>query len=579
MDAHLKMSESSWVQNELRREQQLCDAVIRVDGVEFYTHKLILSNCSPYFRALFTHWSTPDSRVFDIPNVSLDMMRLIIEFAYTGSVPVTQENIQEVFVAADRFAIAGILKACSQILEEQLDVQNCISIWWFTDLYYHPELKHKAFLFILKHFEEVAATSGEFLLLSAQELAKIIENDQLNVKKEQSVFEAVLHWISSAPEKRREYSSLLLSKVRLSLISPEYIMENVNDNEVVKASEECRRILLKTIDVMLDVRAKSFSNSIVYDHLVCPRLPPQILLAIGGWTGGHPSCHFETYNVRAERWVSIINEAKTPVAYHGTAFINTSVYCVGGFDGVFQFNTVHRFDMETHTWHEVAPMHFRRCYVSVTVMDGYIYAMGGFDGHIRLKTAERYEPRTNQWTLIASMNEQRSDASCTTLHGKIYICGGFNGNDCLSTAECYNPKTNQWTLIASMDSRRSGVGVTTYAGRVFAVGGFNGTSRLHTAEAYNPDADTWQEVSPMLNSRSHFGIAVIDDRVFVVGGFNGLSTIPNVECFDIKTGVWSETVDMEVSCSALSCCVVNGLNNMAEYAADRLDCGNCRQCC
>uniref|UniRef100_A0A665UIN5 Kelch-like protein 10 n=2 Tax=Echeneis naucrates TaxID=173247 RepID=A0A665UIN5_ECHNA len=563
----MKMSENSPVYNELRLEQQLCDVVIRVDGVEFHVHKLILCNCSPYFRALFTHWSTPDSRVFDIPNVSLDMMRLIIEFAYTGSVPVTQENIQEVFVAADRFAIAGILKACSQILEEQLDVQNCISIWWFTDLYYHPELKHKAFLFILKHFEEVAATSGEFLLLSAQELAKIIENDQLNVKKEKSVFEAVLHWISSAPEKRREYSSLLLSKVRLSLISPEYIMENVNDNEVVKASEECRRILLKTIDVMLDVRAKSFSSPISFHSLPNPRLPSALLLAIGGWSGGNPTNAMETYDVYAKCWVRIIDEEESPMAYHGTAFINTSVYCVGGFDGVFQFNTVHRFDMETHTWHEVAPMHFRRCYVSVTVMDGYIYAMGGFDGHIRLKTAERYEPRTNQWTLIASMNEQRSDASCTTLHGKIYICGGFNGNDCLSTAECYNPKTNQWTLIASMDSRRSGVGVTTYAGRVFAVGGFNGTSRLHTAEAYDPDADTWQEVSPMLNSRSNFGIAVIDDHLFVVGGFNGSSTIPNVECFDIHTGQWSDVCDMEISRSALSCCVVYELSNMDEYTA------------
>ncbi|XP_071331804.1 kelch-like protein 10 [Trachinotus anak] len=561
------MSENDSVYNELRLEQQLCDAVIRVDGTEFHVHKLILCNCSPYFRALFTHWSTPDSQVFDMPNVSPDMMRLIIDFAYTGFVPVTQENIQELFIVADRFNVMGILEACSHILEEQLAPQNCIGIWWFTDLYYYPKLKHKTFLFILNHFEEVAVTSEEFLLLSAQELSKIIENDQLNVKKEKTVFEAILHWITYAPEQRGEYIPLLLSKVRLALMSPEYMMENVNVNEVVKASEECHRILLKTMDAMLNIRTKRFSNSIFNEPLARPRLPPAVLLAIGGWSGSNPTSRLEAYDVHAERWVRVTDDEEAPRAYHGTAFLNGSVYCVGGYDGVEQFSTVHRFDLNTHTWQEVAPMHSRRCYVSVTVMDGYIYAMGGYDGRDRLETAERYQPRTNQWTLIASMHEQRSDASCTTLQGKVYICGGFNGNECLSSAECYNPETNQWTLIASMGNRRSGVGVMAYADHVFAVGGFNGTSRLCTAEAYNPNNDTWHNVPHMLNSRSHFGIAVIDDRLFVVGGFNGFTTTLDVECYDIKAGEWSDVCDIEISRSALSCCVVYGLDNMDEYAA------------
>uniref|UniRef100_A0AAZ1XHW6 Uncharacterized protein n=1 Tax=Oreochromis aureus TaxID=47969 RepID=A0AAZ1XHW6_OREAU len=83
------------------------------------------------------------------------------------------------------------------------------------------------------------------------------------------------------------------------------------------------------------------------------------------------------------------------------------------------------FDLTTHTWQELAPMHSYRCYVSVTAMDGYIYAMGGFDGYSRLNSVERYQPSTNQWTLIASMHQQRSDASCTTLHHKVGGSSGF----------------------------------------------------------------------------------------------------------------------------------------------------------
>ncbi|XP_038577488.1 kelch-like protein 10 [Micropterus salmoides] len=563
------MSKNSSVYDELRLEQQLCDAVIRVDDVEFHAHKVILCNYSSYFRALFTHWSTPDSRIFDIPNVSLDMMKLIIEFAYSGFVPVTQENVQDLFIAADRFNVKGIIQACSDFLEEQLAPQNCIGIWWFTDIYYNPELKHKAYVYMLNHFEEVAATSEEFLLLSVEELAKIIENDQLIVKNEKMVFEAVLRWIAYAPEERREHISLLLPKVRLALMNPEYIIDSVTENELVKASEECRPILVKTLEDMLDLRTRRFSDSIICNSLARPRLPPAILLAVGGWSGGSPINCIEAYDVRADRWVSVTKSEETPRAYHGAAFLNGSLYCVGGFDSVEQFSTVHRFDLGTHTWQEVAPMHSSRCYVSITVMDGFIYAMGGYDGHHRLQTAERYQPSTNQWTLIAPMHEQRSDASCTVLHGKVYICGGFNGTDCLSSVECYNAETNQWTLKASMGSRRSGIGVIAYGDHVFAVGGFNGTSRLRTAEAYNPHTDTWRAVPSMLSPRSNFGIAVIDDRLFVVGGFNGFTTTFDIECFDVETGEWSDVCDMEISRSALSCCVVYGLPNIAEYAAPR----------
>ncbi|KAG7226999.1 hypothetical protein INR49_022345, partial [Caranx melampygus] len=296
-------------------------------------------------------------------------------------------------------------------------------------------------------------------------------------------------------------------------------MENVANNEMVKVNEECRPILLSAMDAMIDIRARRFSNSISIHPLACPRLPSAILLAVGGWSGGDSTNAVEAYDVRANVWVNLIDAVGLPRAYHGTAVLNGSLYCIGGFDGIEQCNTTLRFYLDTHTWDEVAPMYYRRCHISVTVLDGHIYAMGGYNGYSRLETAERYQPSNNQWTLIASMNEQRSDACCTTLHGKV---GGFNEVNC-----------------------------------------------LHTAEAYNPNTDTWCHIQQMHNYRSNFGIAVFDDCLFVVGGFNGLSTTPYVESYNAETGEWSGILDMEISRSALSCCVLSGLDNMAEYTATR----------
>ncbi|XP_071769135.2 kelch-like protein 10 [Centroberyx gerrardi] len=159
--------------NELRLEGKQCDAVIRVDDDAFNIYTIILCGCSQYFRVLFTHgWSTPQQRLYDIPGVSANMMRLLIEFAYTGSVPVTAKNVEELLAAADQLFFMGVVRACCQFLEEQLCPQNCTGIWKFVDVHYCPDLRRKAFLYILDHFEEV---SEELLTLSPQQLSDMAD--------------------------------------------------------------------------------------------------------------------------------------------------------------------------------------------------------------------------------------------------------------------------------------------------------------------------------------------------------------------------------------------------------------------
>ena len=73
----------------------------------------------------------------------------------------------------------------------------------------------------------------------------------------------------------------------------------------------------------------------------------------------------------------------------------------------------------------------------------------------------------------------------------------------------------------------------------------------------------------MSTTRSNFGIAVIEDLLFVVGGFNGFTTSNKVEYYNMMTDEWSEACDMEIYRSGISCCVVHGLPNMAEYTLSR----------
>ncbi|XP_067312568.1 kelch-like protein 10 [Pseudorasbora parva] len=553
--------------DEVRSEGEHTDVIIKVNGEEFKAHKIILCGCSPYFRDLFSTQCSAEKHSYDIEGISSDTMSLFIKYAYAGNVHISEENVAELLVAADQFLVSDLVDACCKFLEANLSLQNCIGICMFTGQFYScSNLHRKAKRYALQHFEGVQQESEEFLKLSLEHLVEMIDQDELNAKNEEVVFEAVLRWIDHSPESRRGHIAELLPKVRMGLMSPEYFMSNVRNKALLLENEACLAILISAMRAIFDLHME---GPTVSDQLTRPRLPSEILLAIGGWSIGNPTNAIEAYDARAGCWVDVTQKDEHPRAYSGTVFLDGFVYCIGGFDGENCFSSVRKFDPISHTWHEVAPMYEQRCYVSVAVLDGLIYAMGGINRHVRLRTTECYDPNTNQWTMLAPMNELRSVASATSLQGRVYICGGFTGIEYLFTAESFNPETNQWTLIAPMSSRRSGVGVINYGNLVYAVGGYDGANRLQSAEAYNPLTDSWHDVESMISPRSNFGIEVMDDRLFVVGGFNGLSTCSNVEYYDQRTNEWNEASDMSISRSAVSCCIISGLPDVTQYVASR----------
>uniref|UniRef100_A0A8C6WRA1 Kelch like family member 10 n=1 Tax=Neogobius melanostomus TaxID=47308 RepID=A0A8C6WRA1_9GOBI len=508
----------------------------QIGNDKFPVHKVILCSASNFFRAKFLRWDHNGRKEFRIGGISSEIMALVLDYIYTESITISENNVQDLVMATDMLNLVDLVQMCFKFMQGQLCPANCIGIWRFSDFVISPDTRDLAWRYIVNHFEEVVVCE-EFQELTVQELI--------------SITEAILHWTNHALEERKREFPQLLTKVRLSQIPLEYIQTKVIHNTLVENNYDC-------------VNTVTLPQS-----LIRPRLPGAILLAIGGWSGGDPTNAIEAYDYKADRWVNVTNPQERPRAYHGSVFLKGSVYCIGGFDRMEYFNSMRRLDMGTRTWHEMPPMYHRRCYVSVTVLQDCIYAMGGYNGQTRLNAAEVFDLEANRWSQIASMNEQRSDANCATLDGKMYICGGFNGTECLQTAECYDPETNQWTMIAPMTIQRSGVAVIAFKDQIYAVGGFDGNVRLHSVETYNPGNNTWREVAPMLTPRSNFGIEVVDDRIFAVGGYNGFTTTFNVESYDPLLNTWTVVCDMDVFRSALNCCVISGLPNMSDYTVSR----------
>ncbi|KAJ8940240.1 hypothetical protein NQ318_016696 [Aromia moschata] len=612
---------------ELKENNQLCDATLVLDdGAEIPVHRAILCACSSYFRALFTTTlHNKEKNRVHLPGVSSDMLQKLLVYIYLRKLDINEDNVYNLLITADYLSILGVLQLCCEYLEKTLNPKTCIGVLVFARSHFCQELAGNTWKYIMRNFTEIASINDEILSLSLLDVQEIINADDLNVKSEEIVWETILRWIDYDTESRKKHIVSLMKCIRLGLLDTQFFLERVKEHPYVSSCEESRPMIIETLKFLYDLEMITHRDGeVVTPEIARPRVPHEILFAIGGWSGGSPTNFIETYDTRADRWVKVEEVDPTgPRAYHGTAVVGFKIYVIGGFDGMDYFNSCRCFDAVEKTWKEIAPMHARRCYVSTAVMDDVIYAMGGYDGHHRQNTAEKYDYKTNQWSLIAPMNMQRSDASACNLNEthpdlpplnqgtiskieaqyremghvrkvpskrqavvdddtklnlllaleenpitparKIYITGGFNGQECMHSAELYDPEINQWSLISPMRSRRSGVSCIAYHGQVYVIGGFNGISRMCSGEKFNPASNTWAPIPDMYNPRSNFAIEVIDDMIFAIGGFNGVTTIYHVECYDEKTNEWYEATDMNIYRSALSACVIDGLPNVQDY--------------
>ncbi|KAI8428656.1 hypothetical protein MSG28_007386 [Choristoneura fumiferana] len=91
--------------------------------------------------------------------------------------------------------ISNVIEACCAFLERQLGPSNAIGIANFAEQHGCVDLKQKANQFIERHFTEVCQEE-EFLQLTPSELISLIRKDELNVREECEVYNAVLSWVS-----------------------------------------------------------------------------------------------------------------------------------------------------------------------------------------------------------------------------------------------------------------------------------------------------------------------------------------------------------------------------------------------
>ena len=266
--------------NQHRKDNiKLCDVVLKIGETMVPAHRSVLSSCSHYFLAMFTsNMRESNENIVEMKDVSADIIEALVEFIYTGNLQITSENVEKTLEHAALIQFSKAVDLCCNFLEKQLDSNNCIGIRKFAALHQCKDFVAKVDNFMKSHFLEVVE-SEEFVTLSAAELKGLLCDQSLKVDNEEQVYNAIINWVQHNQTERSPKLHVLLSQVKLPLLSREFIMNTVDKETLIKQNLKCRDLL----DEAKNFHLQPDNHALLRNWRTSPRFSTAgLLFAVGG---------------------------------------------------------------------------------------------------------------------------------------------------------------------------------------------------------------------------------------------------------------------------------------------------------
>ncbi|XP_016051682.1 PREDICTED: kelch-like protein 40 [Miniopterus natalensis] len=520
------------------------DCVVRVGEREFQCHRLVLAACSPYFRARFL--AEPEGAgELRLEEVSPDVVAQVLHYLYTSEISLDEASVQDLFAAAHRFQIPSLFTICVSFLQKRLCLANCLAVFRLGLLLDCARLAVAARDFICARFSLVVR-DADFLGLSADELIAVISSDDLNVEKEEAVFEAVISRVERHPLVRAQPE--LLRKLQMVKEAHEgrlTVLRKKDKGRAAKggaggaeaAEAEDERVLpgilndtlrfgmfLQDLIFMIseegavaydpaanECYCASLSTQIPKNHVSLVTKENQVFVAGGLFYNEDNkedpmSSYFLQFDHLDSEWLGM-PPLPSPRCLFGLGEALNSIFVVGGRelkDRESSLDSVMCLSSRSFKWGESDPLPYAVYgHVVVSHMD-LVYVIGGKGSDRKcLNKMCVYDPKKFEWKELAPMQTARSLFGATIHDGRIFVAAGVTDTGLTSSVEVYSITDNKWAPFEAFPQERSSLSLVSLAGTLYAIGGFatleteSGElvpTELNDIWRYNEEEKKWEGV-------------------------------------------------------------------------------------
>jgi len=547
----------------LRKQNSLCDAWIVVDDGELPVHKSILSAVSSFFYDIFSRITSKDEYKITLKNLTERVMDDILHFIYTGEAYIHDDNVRQLTATANFLKLVGLKEMAVAYLERKLNPTNAIEILVLAKKHDCPSLVASCENMIQENFTTVSHSNG-FKNCTTEMLIDFVKSEELKVMKEEEVYEAVMQWVRQNSHEGEKNLSRILYYIRMPLMSPLYIAENIEKEELIRRSTHCLEMVQE---------AKNYGPSsirIQYDSFKTrPRKFMGVvwgIVIVGGWQEDLPTKDVYAFLPSSSKWHPL-SPIYTPRYSHAVVACDGFIYVLGGRDELTKLiSSVLRFDTSTNKWSYVSSLPYNLAALGAVCFDGQMYSVGGISGIGSVNLVFKYSARNDNWQKVASLNMPRAGLALVADENHIYAIGGVHktGTDIttswkyLDSMEVYNRENNTWKYSTSLLSPRAYASAVCMNKRIFLVGGQSKMlGDCKGFDVYNIVTQEWNSYPYLGVPRSLSGISIDDTKFYVVGGMSKDGECVNtVETYDISRDHWSKITSLPMKISSTQCCTI-----------------------
>ena len=518
--------------NVQRKQDYLCDiTLVTNDDRELKAHRNVLSAASPFFcKLLQSDMKENREGIIRFEEISGSVLEDVLEFIYTGTVAVTQENAKELIVAGNYLIIPSLKTVSGRFLEGEMSNSNCLSTFYFAEKYDCDELIRNSKKFIHENFVYVGE-KDEFFSLEAKEVTRWISSSKIAVGAEVDVFKIIVQWVEHNKSERKAYFEELFGHVRLDFLSRD-CLQDVVTNELVRDSAVCLRL---TVDAI--VKMATFTNEDDLPQSPRKGMETRVILACGG---KFTFCFIPEKN----QWKRLPD---------GSTERNQKTQMLTFRDQLYtfkDFSKAEKYDPVFDGWSKSDLRDVSADSAIVTVVKGDIYAIE-VNKPVGKSTIKRYNVELCKWQTVAESPQGCRNGCCVIAGGSyLYLLGGSTPGNAsyVSKAERFNIAETKWEEIADMQQGRGGAFGVASEGKIFVAGGLNENNKVSKkCEMYNVSTNEWHFIGSLNTWRVYGSMVCLSGTFYVLGGTkNNRDSLLSVECYDSTEDKWIEKTSIPV---------------------------------
>nr|XP_039254725.1 kelch-like protein 3 [Styela clava] len=511
--------------NRMRENKMFCDFLIKVGSEEIPVHKNVVSAGSDYFGAMLSH-DTKESQagVVNIKESSPVCVKKCIDFIYTGTGAVADENREELMLVAHMMQLQRLCDGIAVFLADDLGSESFVSTQRIASMFNCVNLKEHCNAFALENFCSVVL-SKDFKLLEDDYIRFLMKAENVKASTPDKC-KALITWTQHEPDNRAKFFEEIFKSFDFSKLSVEYMTYLVKNEPLVSNSLFCVKLLFfhKGANVrdkdhtIMTVGPDNKENNViaVFDQslksIQCFSPEKNTWTKLQNITTEIAKTKFRAVVLGNDIYVLMYDRRNYRLVNYGdtsatwerledrsndgrlqAVTLNGLIYAFD--DSSNSSKAVEKYQLSNDSWVHLIdkPVPARECAVVAT--EGFIYCIGGYVGYSpSLSDNLKLDPVIPKWHTLPSMPSGRYSASAVAFDQKIHVLGGTPWTCALATVICFDIKSETWTSVANMNLARFNLGSCILGDKIYVIGGANSND---TIEEYDHPTNTWKVVGSL----------------------------------------------------------------------------------